>query len=105
MIICDNLVVQFEKSREKLEYICDLFKGVFTDEHDYSMKSALNNISNVYSNDVDGKLYYDKLLHLCEYHGTRPILSTTGSSYKCDVLFATPRNNMVIFFKDRKLTN
>ena len=58
-IICDNMIVQLEKRREKLGYIFDLFKGVFADEHDYSMKSDLNNISNVYSNGTEGKLYYD----------------------------------------------
>ena len=39
-----------------LEYIFVLLKVVFAYEHDYSTKSGLNNNSNVYSNQIDGKL-------------------------------------------------
>lgn len=61
--ICDKLVAELGKREEKLGYIFDLFKYLFTEEPDHSTRSDLDNISNVYLNDIDGTLFCDELHH------------------------------------------
>lgn len=62
-VICDSLIVELEKRKEKLEYVSNVFKEVFVDEPPNSPKTNTSSISKVYMNDIHGKQFTDELKH------------------------------------------
>jgi hypothetical protein len=66
-VICDSLITELGNRQEKLQHVFNIFQNLFSIPHDLFSRSHLEDISEVYSNDIDGSLLYDELKHFHEF--------------------------------------
>lgn len=65
--ICDRLVSELKNRQEKLQRIFNIFQNLFYVQDDELSKSHLKNLSEIYSDDIDGSLLFDELKHFHEF--------------------------------------
>lgn len=65
--VCDRIVSELKNRQGKLQHIFNIFQNLFCVQDDQLSRSHLKNLSEVYSNDIDGSLLLDELKHFREF--------------------------------------